>query len=117
MTSSRFYSLFPSRRITVAQIVSKVRELVGEGKVSAAQKYLSDYTTEAAKETVSTWWELLKTLIVRFNDGYDNVPKLGSMCTFPCCSDERLCVRSGESPFFSTACCSARYDWAYIDLW
>lgn len=50
---------------------------------SLADEYLTKYSTEHANYVVSEWWKLADYLIVKYSDGYNNIPRVGKGVGYP----------------------------------
>ena len=50
---------------------------------SLADVYLTKYCTEHANYVVSEWWKLSEYLIVKYNDGYSNIPQVAKGVGYP----------------------------------
>lgn len=50
---------------------------------AGATKYLTEYTVNTAQALVDSWWEMTWWLVAKFNDNFDNFPKLGQGIPFP----------------------------------
>ena len=48
-----------------------------------AREFLTQYTCSNADGVVDEYWEFAKWLIVKYNDGYNNVPKVGASVGYP----------------------------------
>jgi dipeptidase len=49
----------------------------------ACREYLTEYSNETAQRVVDDWWALADYLIVKYNDGYVNVPEGRSASGYP----------------------------------
>jgi dipeptidase len=54
-----------------------------ENDQAQARAYLTGYCIDNAKSVVDRWWDLADTLIVKYNDGYVNVPKTAGEVGYP----------------------------------
>jgi len=50
---------------------------------SLANEYLTNYSTEHANYVVSEWWKLADYLIMKYNDGYVNIPRVSQGVGYP----------------------------------
>lgn len=48
-----------------------------------ANKYLTDYSIDNANRVVKEWWKLADMLIVKYNDGYVNIPEQAEEVGYP----------------------------------
>lgn len=48
-----------------------------------ARKYLTDYSIDNANRVLKEWWELSELLIVKYNDGYVNIPEVATQVGYP----------------------------------
>ena len=48
-----------------------------------ARKYLTDYSIDNANRVLKEWWKLSEYLIVKYNDGYVNIPKMATQVGYP----------------------------------
>ena len=63
--------------------VEKVACTLHEIDPNLAVEYLTDYCIKHTKEVINEWWKLADYLIVKYSDGYINIPKLGEGVGYP----------------------------------
>jgi hypothetical protein len=55
------------------QVVAKAERHEGTRHLAV---YLTQHTAKAAGAALDTWWNMLQTFIVQFNDGFNNTLKM-----------------------------------------
>lgn len=63
--------------------VEKVTMDLYEKDPALADDYLTKYTTDHANYVVGEWYKLADYLIMKYNDGYNNIPKIGQPVRYP----------------------------------
>ena len=48
-----------------------------------AREYLTNYSIDNANRVLSQWWDLADMLIVKYDDGYVNIPKTAGEVGYP----------------------------------
>lgn len=48
-----------------------------------ARKFITDYTVNNANSVISEYWDFAEWLIVKYNDGYNNIPYAGASLGYP----------------------------------
>ncbi|MFH1868155.1 MAG: C69 family dipeptidase [Candidatus Omnitrophota bacterium] len=65
-----------------AEVDAKARSLY-EKDPKSAKKYLTKYCLDNANAVVKEWWDLADMLIVKYNDGYINIPDIAQEVGYP----------------------------------
>ncbi|MCP4724775.1 MAG: peptidase C69, partial [bacterium] len=77
------YNTFEDGFFNLQPIIEKrALELFNE-KPELAQEYLTDYSSTMAQRTVDEWWKLGDYLVVKYSDGYINLPRTGHTVGYP----------------------------------
>ena len=72
---TKFYAMQPAVEMAALEMYKQDPML--------ARKFLTTYSNQTANNTMADYWEFAKWLIVKYNDGYNNVPNVGTSLGYP----------------------------------
>lgn len=79
----KVYTDFENTFFNLQASVEARAEALYKENPQACREYLTEYSNETAQRVVDDWWALADYLIVKYNDGYVNVPEGRSMPGYP----------------------------------
>jgi dipeptidase len=72
-----------SRQFALQPVIETAALALYEKDPALGTKFLTNYSVENANRTVSEWWALADFLFTKYNDGYVNIPKVGTSVGYP----------------------------------
>ena len=72
-----------SKMLAAQPAIDEAAKLLYNQDPELARQFLTDYCNNTANSVVAEWWDLADFLIMKYIDGYVNVPKVGEGVGYP----------------------------------